>query len=91
MNRQVFYDPQRKRWKRLRSIFDVLALVGLLMTAVMHFVADDRDPWGLLARYMEALAPGSYLSEDKYTDFVKRGDWRCFHDAMCWPYRLWAP
>ncbi len=31
MNKQVFYDPQRKRWKRLRRIFDVLALVGLVI------------------------------------------------------------
>jgi len=31
MNKQVFYDPQRKRWKRLRLIFDVLALLGLVM------------------------------------------------------------
>ena len=30
-NQQVFYDPQRKRWKRLRRIFDVLALLGLLV------------------------------------------------------------
>ena len=28
MRKQVFYDPQRKRWKRLRRIFDVLALLG---------------------------------------------------------------
>ena len=31
MNKPVFYDPQRKRWKRLRRIFDVLALFGLLI------------------------------------------------------------
>ncbi len=31
MNRQVFYDPQRKRWKRLRIVFDVLALLGLVL------------------------------------------------------------
>jgi cellulose synthase/poly-beta-1,6-N-acetylglucosamine synthase-like glycosyltransferase/peptidoglycan/xylan/chitin deacetylase (PgdA/CDA1 family)/spore germination protein YaaH len=31
MNRQVFYDPQRKRWKRLRVVFDVLALLGLVV------------------------------------------------------------
>jgi cellulose synthase/poly-beta-1,6-N-acetylglucosamine synthase-like glycosyltransferase/peptidoglycan/xylan/chitin deacetylase (PgdA/CDA1 family)/spore germination protein YaaH len=31
MNKQVFYDPQRKRWKRLRRIFDVLALLGALV------------------------------------------------------------
>src|SRR5260370_103046 len=34
MNQQVFYDPQRKRWKRLRTIFDVLALLGLVLGSV---------------------------------------------------------
>ena len=29
MNKPVFYDPQRKRWKRLRRILDTLALCGL--------------------------------------------------------------
>lgn len=28
MTKQVFYDPQRKRWKRLRRVFDSLALFG---------------------------------------------------------------
>jgi hypothetical protein len=37
-------------------------LVGLLMTAVLHFVADESDPWGLVRRYLGALAPGSYLA-----------------------------
>jgi cellulose synthase/poly-beta-1,6-N-acetylglucosamine synthase-like glycosyltransferase/peptidoglycan/xylan/chitin deacetylase (PgdA/CDA1 family)/spore germination protein YaaH len=31
MNKQVFYDPQRKRWKRLRRIFDSLALIGTVL------------------------------------------------------------
>jgi cellulose synthase/poly-beta-1,6-N-acetylglucosamine synthase-like glycosyltransferase/peptidoglycan/xylan/chitin deacetylase (PgdA/CDA1 family)/spore germination protein YaaH len=34
MNKQVFYDPQRKRWKRLRRIFDILALMGLVLGTV---------------------------------------------------------
>jgi cellulose synthase/poly-beta-1,6-N-acetylglucosamine synthase-like glycosyltransferase/peptidoglycan/xylan/chitin deacetylase (PgdA/CDA1 family)/spore germination protein YaaH len=34
MTEQVFYDPQRKRWKRLRRIFDVLALLGLVVGVV---------------------------------------------------------
>ena len=34
MNKQVFYDPQRKRWKRLRRIFDILALAGLVLGSV---------------------------------------------------------
>jgi peptidoglycan-N-acetylglucosamine deacetylase len=29
MNKQVFADPQRKRWKRLRRVFDIVALLGV--------------------------------------------------------------
>ena len=31
MTKQVFFDPQRKRWKRLRRIFDIVALAGLVL------------------------------------------------------------
>jgi cellulose synthase/poly-beta-1,6-N-acetylglucosamine synthase-like glycosyltransferase/peptidoglycan/xylan/chitin deacetylase (PgdA/CDA1 family)/spore germination protein YaaH len=31
MNKQVFFDPQRKRWKRLRRIFDIVALSGVVI------------------------------------------------------------
>src|ERR1035441_31372 len=31
MTKQVFYDPQRKRWKRLRRIFDLVALGGVVV------------------------------------------------------------
>jgi cellulose synthase/poly-beta-1,6-N-acetylglucosamine synthase-like glycosyltransferase/peptidoglycan/xylan/chitin deacetylase (PgdA/CDA1 family)/spore germination protein YaaH len=34
MNKQVFFDPQRKRWKRLRRIFDVTALLGLVLGTI---------------------------------------------------------
>ena len=45
----------------LRELIDFEEPAGLLMTAVLHFVADSADPWGLVQRYMSALAPGSYL------------------------------
>jgi len=44
------------------ALIDFDAPVGLLMTAVLHFVADESDPWGLVTRYLDALAPGSYLA-----------------------------
>jgi cellulose synthase/poly-beta-1,6-N-acetylglucosamine synthase-like glycosyltransferase/peptidoglycan/xylan/chitin deacetylase (PgdA/CDA1 family)/spore germination protein YaaH len=31
MTKPIFYDPQRKRWKRLRVVFDASALVGLII------------------------------------------------------------
>jgi hypothetical protein len=43
------------------ALIDFTEPVGLLMTAVMHFVAPAADPWGIVARYLGALAPGSYL------------------------------
>jgi hypothetical protein len=46
----------------LRRLIDLGQPAGVLITAVLHFVADDADPWGLVARYMAAVAPGSYLA-----------------------------
>ncbi len=34
MSKPVFYDPQRKRWKRLRRVFDLLALFGAVLGVV---------------------------------------------------------
>src|ERR1035437_1122964 len=34
MAKQVFFDPQRKRWKRLRRIFDLVAVLGVVVGAV---------------------------------------------------------
>lgn len=36
--------------------------IGVLLTAVMHFIADDEDPWAIVALLISALAPGSYLA-----------------------------
>ena len=34
MTKQVFFDPQRKRWKRLRRIIDVAGLLGVVIGVV---------------------------------------------------------
>jgi hypothetical protein len=46
----------------LRRLIDFSQPVGVLMTAVVHFVADGSDPWSLVRRYITATAPGSYLA-----------------------------
>jgi hypothetical protein len=51
----------------VRRLIDFAEPVGVLMTAVMHFVADGSDPWGLVRRYMAATAPGSYLALSQVT------------------------
>jgi len=35
--------------------------VGLLMVTVLHFVPDADDPFGIVRKFAESLAPGSYL------------------------------
>jgi hypothetical protein len=45
----------------LVGLINLAQPVGVLLTSVIHFVPDEMDPWGLVARYMAAVAPGSYL------------------------------
>ena len=52
----------------VNELIDFSAPTGLLLTAVMMFVSDSSDPWGLVARYVGALAPGSYLALSHLTD-----------------------
>jgi S-adenosyl methyltransferase len=51
----------------LRRLIDFSQPAGVLMTAVLHFVADEDDPWALVTRYMSAVAPGSYLALSQLT------------------------
>jgi cellulose synthase/poly-beta-1,6-N-acetylglucosamine synthase-like glycosyltransferase/peptidoglycan/xylan/chitin deacetylase (PgdA/CDA1 family)/spore germination protein YaaH len=44
MKKQIFYDPQRKRWKRLRVIFDILALVGLILGIIFTIGIIRMEP-----------------------------------------------
>jgi hypothetical protein len=63
----------------LTALIDLSRPVGFLMTGVLYFVADGSDPWGLVARYVSALASGSYLvlshltSDSKPTRAVETG------------------
>lgn len=45
----------------LTRLIDLRRPVGLLCVAVLHLVPDAQDPAGIVARYREALGPGSCL------------------------------
>jgi S-adenosyl methyltransferase len=55
----------------LKELIDFSRPVGLLFTAVIMFVSDSSDPWKLVARYVDAIAPGSYLALSHLTDDYK--------------------
>jgi hypothetical protein len=44
-----------------RGLIDFSQPVGLMLVAVLHFIADAEDPWQIVATLRDALAPGSYL------------------------------
>jgi S-adenosyl methyltransferase len=44
-----------------REMLDFDKPVAVLMVAILHFVPDEADPVGLVRRYRDAVAPGSYL------------------------------
>ncbi len=50
MNRQIFFDPQRKRWKRLRRILDVVAVFStvILVLFFLNVVKNQHLPELLL-------------------------------------------
>lgn len=45
-----------------RSLLDFDRPIGLLMVSVLHFIPAADDPFGMVARYRDAVAPGSHLA-----------------------------
>jgi hypothetical protein len=58
---------------QVRNVIDFGRPVALLVVAVLHFVSEDEDPHGAVARYLDASPSGSYLvlshgTRDKQAD-----------------------
>jgi len=55
-------DPD-KVWsmQEIAGFLDLSQPVGLILNAVIHHVLDEEDPYRIVGRYVELLAPGSYL------------------------------
>jgi hypothetical protein len=45
----------------VRQLIDFEQPIALLLMAILHFIADE-DPYGIVARFREAMAAGSYLA-----------------------------
>lgn len=51
----------------LNRLIDFDRPVAVLMLAVLHFIGDEDDPHGIVARLRSAMAPGSYLAVSHVT------------------------
>src|ERR1700761_44552 len=50
------------------GLLDLGQPVGLLLNAVLHFIPDEGDPWGIVRTLRDALAEGSYLALSHATE-----------------------
>jgi S-adenosyl methyltransferase len=46
----------------VRELIDFHQPIALLLLAILHFIPDDQDPFGIVARFRDALPSGSYLA-----------------------------
>jgi hypothetical protein len=60
-------EPDKILHEAARTL-DLSQPVALMLIAVLHFIADDDDPYGIVARLMDALPSGSYLAISHATD-----------------------
>ena len=45
-----------------RRLIDFGQPVGIIGAAVLHFISEERDPWGAIRQYVEAVPSGSYMA-----------------------------
>jgi S-adenosyl methyltransferase len=46
----------------VRELIDFHQPIALLLMAILHFIPDDEEPLGIVARFREGLPAGSYLA-----------------------------
>ena len=58
----------------LRDTLDLTQPIALSLIAILPFIPDSDDPYGLVRRYLDALPSGSYLALTQVTlDFGSEG------------------
>jgi hypothetical protein len=59
----------------LLGTLDLSQPVALMLFAVLHFIPDDDDPYGIVGRLLAALPSGSYLALSHLTGDFDPGAW----------------
>jgi hypothetical protein len=55
----------------LRATLDLNQPVALMLMAILHFLVDEEDPYGIVGRLVDALPAGSFLTMSHFTtDFM---------------------
>jgi hypothetical protein len=62
------------------ELLDFTQPVALMIVAALHHLEDEDDPASVVARYVPALAPGSYLVLSHLTNEFAPGPMQALHD-----------
>jgi len=44
------------------NLLDFSEPVAVVLLSVLHFISDDYDPYGIVARFLDAVVAGSYIA-----------------------------
>jgi hypothetical protein len=66
----------------VHEFIDFSKPVGLLMVAVFHFVADDKNPRDIVARYRSAIPAGSFVALSHLTADQMKSEMAAVVEAM---------
>jgi hypothetical protein len=66
----------------LNETLDLKQPVAVLLFAVLHFIADDDDPYSIVDRLLAALPSGSYLVLSHITGDYDPASWAKFTEVM---------
>jgi S-adenosyl methyltransferase len=61
INRDLRDPAQIIAHPALQALIDLGRPVAILLVAVLHFIPDEDDPYGIVAALKAAMSPGSYL------------------------------
>lgn len=66
----------------LRDTLDLTRPVALSLNALMHFITDEDDPYGIVRTLMDALPSGSALALSHCTPDLAPETWAKVHDTL---------
>ncbi len=68
--------------RETRRLLDFNQPIGLLMVGVLHFVPTSFDAAGLVGRYKETIAPGSYVALSHFTADTRKAEMDAMVEVM---------
>lgn len=67
---------------RAAETLDFTRPVGLVLVAILHFLSDDEDPYGIVTKLLDAVPSGSYLVVSHLAGDIQPEEMRAVYDRL---------